>query len=671
MSAVLWPHRTVPFLNRVGVRREMRRSLVARRAERRVCLIFVHGPEGLGRFSVVSEFFHEDREAFGGVYIEVTARRPDGSLVPQGEMLGQALRGLGVPDADQPDSDTARADAFQRLSAGRRFLLVVKDAAGAEQVANLIPAAAPDAAVVVTTRAVVRELFSLEFIDIALQKLPQDESRQLLAHGVGTGVDKIDAGTLRELADLCDGFPLLLRILAAQLNGRPRAAARFLTELRGSMTALLVMDHSQRMTKFLDLTYTSLLRELQGAYRWLSLLPGPGFGLDAAAVALDTTVDVAERLLDDLVDANLLIFEDPGRYSFHSIVRADARRRNDEEDDADLRSAATARIVSWYLTEAIPRDGALSDRWRVGPAFAEFEASGRVTPSLSEANTWLDAEWPALVACVGAAQSVKLHETAWQVCVAAFKYLHKHGHYDAWLDSHRLGLASAEIAGNVLGVMLVSSQRGAAYLAIGDCVNARRDFVSSRDAAIRAGHALGEQSAYEWLGKVAAAENDIDTALDWYDQSESVITRAGDAISDLQKARMRGLLRLQRARALLKRDAWHDAAVAVAGALQYFDERSREVENRAKCLLVLGKAENGIGHAAEAARWFEGAADLFAHDNLARAEADARFSLGEVLAAIDRQTEAVEAYRRSLELFVRLGDSSADTVCARLDALAP
>ena len=53
-------------------------------------------------------------------YIEVAARQPDGKLVQQGEMLGQALRGLGVAEADLASSDAARAEAFQRLSAGKR-----------------------------------------------------------------------------------------------------------------------------------------------------------------------------------------------------------------------------------------------------------------------------------------------------------------------------------------------------------------------------------------------------------------------------------------------------------------------------------------------------------------------------------------------------------------------
>lgn len=221
VKVVQGPRRTDPFFNRVTARRSMRKQLTARRGERRVCLMFVHAPEGLGRFSLASEFFHEDPAAFDGYCVEVTAREVDGEPVPLGEMLGQALRGLGLADTEQPSSDAARAETYQRLSAGRRFLLVIKDAIAADQVKPLVPALAPEAAVVVTTRSVLRELYALDFLDIPLGKLPDTDSHALLAFGLGATGSEIDEATVREMAALCDGYPLLIRIVAAHIVGRP------------------------------------------------------------------------------------------------------------------------------------------------------------------------------------------------------------------------------------------------------------------------------------------------------------------------------------------------------------------------------------------------------------------------------------------------------------------
>ncbi|MBB5808921.1 tetratricopeptide (TPR) repeat protein [Saccharothrix ecbatanensis] len=623
----------------------------------------------MGRASLISEFYHEDRDAFGRVYIEVAARQADGTMVPPGEMLGQVLRGLGVPDTELDSSDAARLYAFHRVSAGKRFLLVIKDAVSVEQVTNLIPAAAPDAVLVVTTRTMVRDLLLHDFADIPLGKLPQAESRELLTDRLKSTAGKIAADTLRELADLCDGYPLLIKMLAAQLTGRARVVERFLADLRRSGAALIEMDRSQQMARFLDLAYENLEPGLPLVYRRLALLPGQSFGADAAAIALDVPPVEAERLLDQLVDMSLLVFdEDTDRYSFYRVVRADALRRAQEVDGPRECGSARARIVTWYLDQAVPMDAALSRRWRVGPVFERYARAGGPVVAREEATAWFDAEWPALVASVGMAHEDGLHEIAWQTCVALFKYLHLHGHYDAWLDTHRLGVLSAQTADATAGLMQVISQRGAAHLALGELRSARADFTASLESAVRAVHPLGEQSAHEWLGKVAAAERDIDTALDAYDKSEAVIARVADAIPADQQGRMRALLDLHRARALLVRSEWARAAALVADGPRFF-ERIGEAENQAKCRMVLGRAAHGSGDQSEAVRCFSLAATLFEGDNARRAQADALRWLGDALAAAGRRDEALQAYLSAKELFVSLGDARADAVQERIDAL--
>ncbi|MGW7538752.1 NB-ARC domain-containing protein [Amycolatopsis sp. NPDC054798] len=257
VSVDFWPRRTVPFFNRDRPRKDIYETLAARRAERRVGLVYVHAPEGLGRSSLIAEVFHQNRELFGRDYIEVAARQANDLPTPTGEMAGQALRGLGMADAELPASEKARIEAFQLLSAGRRFLLVIKDLVTADQVEPLIPGRAPEAAVLVTTRRLLRDLYLLDFVDIQLDKLPPQDSRKLLVSALGSTADTLDAATITELADLCDGYPLLIRLVAAQLKGRARAARRFLSALRDSAATLLQMELSQRLVTFLSTAYDS------------------------------------------------------------------------------------------------------------------------------------------------------------------------------------------------------------------------------------------------------------------------------------------------------------------------------------------------------------------------------------------------------------------------------
>ncbi|GGU67363.1 hypothetical protein GCM10010178_68990 [Lentzea flava] len=611
---------------------------------------------------MASEFFHEHRSEFDDAYIEVAARQPDGKLVQQGEMLGQALRGLGVMDADLASSDAARAEAFQRLSAGKRFLMLIRDVASAEQVTRLIPNSSPEAAVVVTARAMLRELFQHDFADVPLSKLPRAESRELLLACMGPGAADLPAAVIDELTEICDGFPLLIRILGAQLVRRPqRAVERYLRELRASDEALLAMDHSQRVTRFLNATF-SLVRDLQLALRRLALLPGPTFGIGAAAVALDVDRDRAEQVLDELSDLNLLVHDvDRDRYSFYRIVRAHALRLAQEVDGPDVVRSAVERITTWYLREAIARDAALANRWRVGPEFDRYVASGPAPLPRNDATAWFDVEWTSVVACVRAAHEQNLHDIAWQLCVAIFKYLHLHGHVDVWLDSHELGVSSAEASGTVTGLMQVTSQRGAAHLAAGNTTRARQDFEASLRAAIEAGHRLGEQSAWEWLGKTAAAESDLETAFRCFDESESVVERSEHAIPERQRIRMLALLALQRARAWVKLQEWDRAASVAAGVIGYF-ESAGETDNHAKCLLVLGGSALGAGDPAEAARHYEQAAALFSRDQAIRAEAGALRQVGVAKRASRDLDGAAAALRSAKELYIMLGDAETDVV---------
>lgn len=669
MSVVVGPRLADKFVDRVDVQADMRTYLTERHARSQPCLLFVHGPEGIGRASLVGEFFETHRAMFD-TYVEVSARQPNGSLVSAGEMCGQALRGLDMADAAMPTSDVGRFDAFQRLSAGKQFLMMIKDVVSAEQVRGLIPASAPEAVVVVTARELLRDVLIDGFVDVPLRELPRAESRELLEHSMRGWATQIDAEVVTELAGLCGGHPLLIRVLGAQLIGRPYLADQYLDDMRSSRSALLTMGEEQRFSRFLDKAYADLEKDLKQAYRRLSLLPGPSFSIQAAAAALETDVARAGRQLGDLVDKNLIQRDrDTGRYEFSPIMRDDARQRVSADDGADAVRSMTERVTRWYLREAIPRDAALADRWRVGPEFDAYDASSPEAPSRTAATVWFDAEWESVVGCVRAAHDQGLHDIAWQVCVAVFKYLHLHGHVDPWLDSHRLGVASAEMCGDRTGLMQVTSQRGAGYLAIGDTDRARADFEASLRAAGQVRHWLGEQSAWEWLGKTAARVGDTDEAFRCYDESEAVIRRAGSSIPAGQQARMLALLSLQRARAWMSRGDGEQAHAAAAAALEHFGSIG-ERDNQAKCLMVIGDSAFGSQELDVAARSYQQAAALFASDGARRLQADAARKLGDVRDAAGDQAGAAEAFRVAQELYVALGDKLADVVSARLSDLS-
>ena len=60
-------------------------------------------------------------------------------------------------------------------------------------------------------------------------------------------------------------------------------------------------------------------------FRCLGLIPGPDFDSFATAALSGTDPSAAARLLEGLVDHNLVIQHAPGRYRLHDLIRLYAR----------------------------------------------------------------------------------------------------------------------------------------------------------------------------------------------------------------------------------------------------------------------------------------------------------------------------------------------------------
>ncbi len=673
MGLAYTPPLAEPFYGRQDILGPMRELLDQQWAQGRPCRMYVHGLEGLGVSSLVAQFAKNNRTVIDGILIWLSGRRPDGSAVPIGELTGQALRALGVPAADQGASDFDRTNAYQNVSRIRSFMLVVDNLVHPEQILSLVPPDGPRAIVVATTQLERRALKKEGFRGFAPQQLTATESLALFRDDLRDTAAQLTEATLRQLAGACGGFPLLIKVLAAQIEGRARVAERLLADLAGSKLTLLALDDERRIANCLDFTYANLDAEHQRAYRFLALIPGADFGIEAAAVALDTDPDSAGRIVDDLVDFHLLDFRDPMRYGFHDVVRDDARHRGAASDTAEVRREVIARVTTRSLRTALPCAMALSDRWwvdSVSDLLHRWFGDDVPVVTRPQALAWFDRESAGLAAGLRLAHQHGLHELAWQGCVALFKYLHLYGYYDQWLDTHRDGLASARAAGDLPGVMQVSSQLGAAQLVLGDLTAARECFETSLAAALDLGHALGEQSALEWLGKVAAAGGQAELAEDFYRRSWDVTERATEQqISAAQQARVFALLRLQRARLWVALARWDEARAAAAAACEYFDTRHKEIDNRAKCLTTLGRAMLGAGDAHEAVAVLSEAAELFGKDDARRLHADARSWLGDALAAAGQPERAAQVFRQVVDYYDEVGSDKSEPIRHRLAGL--
>lgn len=673
MSIALVPPLAVPYVARARVRRDMLAFLEQCRGEQRVCLMNLHGLEGLGVSCLATQFHRDNARLIDGGLIWLAGRTSDGRAAPPAELLGRLLKELGVPEAEQGASEAERATAFRRLAARHSGMIVIDDLAAKEQVVHLLSVDAPGLVIVVTTPFERRDLIAEGFRAFTPEFLVPDDARELIRAQLGETADAIAPGILEQLVGQCGGIPLLIKIVAAALRGRAHIAEALLAELVDARLDVLELDDERRMSRFFDVTYGSLPTELAEAYRHLALLPGTDFGAGAAAAALERRGSGVLLLLERLVSHNLLVSPTPGRYAFHPVVRGDARARALAADNETVRDTVVAEALTWYVREALPRAASLSGRWwadSVTDLLRRWYGEQWPTFSRAEAMSWFDVEVDNLVAVVTVAPKHGLAELAPPTCVASWKYLHVHRRYDAWIDTHREALSVARDSNDLGAVMQLSSQLGAGYLALGETSSARELFDESHEAARALDHPLGQQSAMEWKGKVAAAEGDHGEARRWFRLSWEFTEAAGERIDAAQRERIFALLGLQTARSAVARQEWLRAADEIGSAARFFDSQDDETDNQAKCRVVLGQAQLGLGDAALAASTLGDAVDLFGRESALRSEAEARVLFAKALAAADDSDRAVEEYQRALTYLDQVGNPAVDEVRQALSALA-
>ncbi|MGI5492687.1 BTAD domain-containing putative transcriptional regulator [Microtetraspora malaysiensis] len=322
-----------------------------------VALTVIAGPAGVGKTALGVHWAQRIMHRFpnGQLYLNLRGYSAEPRLRPL-EALTALLRALGMPPQRMP-SDTAQAAALYRsLMAGRRMLVLLDNAASAEQVRPLLPGAV-GCLVVVTSRNRLSGLIVREGARrVTLDVLTPVEARELFVSFLGERRVVSEPEAVAEVAELCGRLPLALRIAAAHLADRPlQRIAHYAVELaEGNRLAALEIagDSGTAVRAALEESYETLAPEERRMFRLLGIAPGMDFTVEAAAAASGRGPQAAVRLLDRLAAAHLLDERVPGRFAFHDLVRLYARAQARVEDSDDERGEAVRRVYRWYLSGA-------------------------------------------------------------------------------------------------------------------------------------------------------------------------------------------------------------------------------------------------------------------------------------------------------------------------------
>ncbi|HTF08430.1 MAG TPA: BTAD domain-containing putative transcriptional regulator, partial [Asanoa sp.] len=458
----------------------------------------IDGAGGVGKTALAVRWAHRvaDRFPDGQLFVNLRGYETVPPVRPV-DALARFLRALGIAgDRIPPDLDEAGA-LYRSELAGRRVLIVLDNAAAAEQVRPLLPGS-PSCVVLVTSRAQLGGLTASHGARRLTVDLLTEPEAVLLLHTI-IGAARVDAEPDAALALVraCGHLPLAVRIAAAQLDASPTttldAYVRALDQ--GPLDQLAIEgDELSGVRAAFRASYDRLSLVERGLFRLLGAVPGTD--VDAAgAAALADLADVTGAL-DGLVAAHLVTVHRPGRFGLHDLLRAYARELTDPAEER----AAVGRLHAHYLATA---DAAAR---RLYPHMVRLPLAD--LPKVDEfaanptALAWLDAEHRNILAAIGHAATAGPVRGSWQLTDALRGYFWQTSHTVDWLAAVNASLDAAEATGDLQAQAAMHTSIALAQQSQGHLAEAAAEFDTAADLSDRAGWSHGQAAASGNLGVV-------------------------------------------------------------------------------------------------------------------------------------------------------------------------
>ncbi|WP_246606876.1 ATP-binding protein [Paractinoplanes toevensis] len=641
---------------------------------RTVGAVAVDGMAGVGKTSLALHVAHRLAPSFpdGGLYLDLQGFTPGQEPLEPQAALARLLAGLDVTHL--PAGTAERAALWRSELSRRRALVLLDNAADADQARPLLPGAGPSA-VLITSR---NRLVSLDGVPpVTLTPLGDDDAARLFGRAAGlapapAGRDAdAEGAAVEQVLRLCGGLPLALRMAGARLRHRPGWTVAVLAER--------LRDSAGRFDAVFGMSLQQLDPAQRRLFRLLGVLPGADFDAGVAAALDDQPVD---DLLDELVDAHLLQETAPGRYRMHDLIRRYAADLAAEEEPKA--GDALRRVVTHYLARAVDHD-------RILPA------PGRDRPESGDpaaAMAWFDLEYVNLVAAFDAAVRLGADEVvaglpqtmrvwffrhrgtddqsrmltaAADACrrlgrhrersalladlgfayaaagrlIEALKAYEKAGATDPPGDTGRAGPAGGAASGDELAAAL-ALRIGFVYRDLGDSVSARRHLRRARQLFEQGGQRGGQAQALAAEGWVTLQLGDRDEA--------AALARASVALAD-GPGRITGLVTLGVA---LAADEPAESRRVLGEALSLAEEHHLP-HNQALCHNAAGIALRTAGAFAEALDRHRLALRLLRPLNEVQLEIDCLQAYAETCRAAGRPEEARPLLDRIIGLARELG----------------
>ncbi|MFF4989361.1 tetratricopeptide repeat protein [Streptosporangium saharense] len=606
-----------------------------------VTVLAIDGMAGVGKTALAVHLAHLLTNDYpdAQLYLDLHGYDAQHNAMDPTTALNRLLRGLGTPDELVPNGLDERAAMWRAKLAHRKVLLVLDNAAGHDQISDLLPGT-PGSLVMVTSR---RRLAGLDDAHpLPLDVLPPEDGAMLLRRVAGSQ-RILQEEEVASVVRLCGHLPLAIQLVGSRLRHRPAWSVADIAErLSGQRRLLEIRAGSREITAAFELSFQTLDKRSQRAFWRLGLHPGADLTPESASALLDTSRTEIEEILDDLLNHHLIDEPRKGRYRFHDLIREYALLLSGREPEAS-RTEVLRRAFDHYLLTADAADRLLYPYRARDPI--EILSPPRTVEftGTDQAFSWLEAELDNLILIVH-------HGWAKHAALLAHVLSRHLDLLGRWAE----GAALHERATTIYREL--NDRSGLAHaladLSMARCQTGQYDETLLHVAeALEIQRAAGNQRAIGGLldqsGVVHWSRSEFDVAFGYFEQALQIRRMVGDRNGQADTLNHIAVIH------------WHrgDYPRAVERMWEAFGMYQEDHDLRGQQVTMnnIGYVEVRFGHYEEALRHYEEAASL--NPNMGpRNEAIRLNNVAYVYQHLGRYTDALEHYHKSLEGHRRIDD---------------
>ncbi|MEC3976153.1 AfsR/SARP family transcriptional regulator [Amycolatopsis sp. H20-H5] len=613
----------------------------------------VDGMAGVGKtaFAVHTGHLLAERFRDGVLFVDLQGHSAGKVPLTADEALDVLLGQLGIATIGD-----AKAQ-WRAKTAALRLLVIFDNAVDEAQVAPLVPAG--PGLVIVTSRARLPNLAGARPLSLAV--LAAEEAAVFFARLVGTDRAAAEPEAVAHIVRLCAGLPLALRLSGARLAHRTAwPIAHLSAQLADARWRLPKLFADREVALAFRMSHEQLPPGDQQVFYALGRHPGADADTAVLAAMTGLPVERADDALQRLVDVHLAEEPVPGRYRQHDLLRQYARGLSDDPQ-------MTEKLLDHYLR-------AITD------AAAHLDGNGQ---EAAAARAWLMAERSNLLAATHCAAAEGYSNHAWRLAISFWHFLGRNlagdpielleqslaaaqetaeggegllntllalAHWSAGHTSRTYDLLTAsakqqdnntESHAHTLALLgLIHLQRGAHARA---AHHAQAAFDELAELTQLSPLGIDAKIITFWTrGVVLGLNGEHDTAL-------VSLRTAYAACEELGRQSPNDHVLTALARCLIALGAAEEALGHLRQARE-LRQRIGDKEGEAETLVLIGTAQRSAGHPHDALEPQRAAVTML--DNDARLQAHARIELGQTLAALGSDTEAIGHYELALTLAV-------------------